>query len=142
MSAGLWRSLRRKSRKLRDRIVYLFWVFLKPKEASIMVSLKQIFLYIGQMSFHIRLSLNFICFLYIRLYIILLSTFSKLFARFVYIYFVTKKYNFSFLFLKFISLITRVAPIKLLTAIDRFHSRDRWPQWGGETLRNIWIRKS
>ena len=22
-------------------------------------------------------------------------------------------------------------------AIDRFHSRDRWPQWGGETIRNI-----
>ena len=21
--------------------------------------------------------------------------------------------------------------------IDRFHSRDRWPQWGGETIRNI-----
>jgi hypothetical protein len=42
------------------------------------------------MSFHIR-GINFICF-YIRLYIILLSwTFSKLFAR------------FSFLFLKFIS---------------------------------------
>jgi hypothetical protein len=76
-----------------------------------MVSLKQIFLYIGQMSFHIRLSLNFILFLYIRvirLYIILL-----LFARFVYIYFVAKKYNFSFLFLKFISLIIRMAPIKL-----------------------------
>jgi hypothetical protein len=84
-----------------------------------MVSLKQIFLYIGQMSFHIRLSLNFICFLYIRLYIILLSTFSKLFARFVYIYFVAKKYNFSFLFLKFISLIIRMAPIKLLRAIHR-----------------------
>jgi hypothetical protein len=61
------------------------------------------------MSFHIRLSLNFIWF-YIRLYIILLSTFSKLFARFVYIYFVAKKYNFSFLFLKFISLIIRMAP--------------------------------
>jgi hypothetical protein len=27
-------------------------------------------------------------------------------------------------------------------SIDRFHSRDRWPQWGGETIRNIWIRKS
>jgi hypothetical protein len=26
--------------------------------------------------------------------------------------------------------------------IDRFHPRDRWPQWGGETIRNIWIRKS
>ena len=22
-------------------------------------------------------------------------------------------------------------------SIDRFHSRDRWPQWGGETIRNI-----
>ena len=21
--------------------------------------------------------------------------------------------------------------------IDRFHSRDRWPQWCGETIRNI-----
>jgi hypothetical protein len=31
-------------------------------------------------------------------------------------------------------------PIKI--SIDRFHSRDRWPQWGGETIRNIWIRKS
>ena len=27
-------------------------------------------------------------------------------------------------------------------SIDRFHSRDRWPQWGGETIRNILIRKS
>ena len=68
-----------------------------------MVSLKYVFLYIGQMSFYIRRSLNIICF-YIRLYIILLSTFSKLFARYVYIYLVAKKYNFSFLFLKFISL--------------------------------------
>ena len=24
-----------------------------------------------------------------------------------------------------------------LLCIDRFHSRDRWPQWGGETIRNI-----
>ena len=24
-----------------------------------------------------------------------------------------------------------------ITSIDRFHSRDRWPQWGGETIRNI-----
>jgi hypothetical protein len=24
-----------------------------------------------------------------------------------------------------------------LYSIDRFHSRDRWPQWGGETIRNI-----
>jgi hypothetical protein len=24
-----------------------------------------------------------------------------------------------------------------LELIDRFHSRDRWPQWGGETIRNI-----
>jgi hypothetical protein len=23
------------------------------------------------------------------------------------------------------------------SSIDRFHSRDRWPQWGGETIRNI-----
>ena len=22
-------------------------------------------------------------------------------------------------------------------AIDRFHSRDWWPQWGGETIQNI-----
>ena len=22
-------------------------------------------------------------------------------------------------------------------SIDRFHSRDRWPQWAGETIRNI-----
>jgi hypothetical protein len=52
--------------------------------------------YIGQLSFHIR-RINFICF-YIRLYIILLLwTFSKLFAR------------FSFLFLKFISVINSSA---------------------------------
>ena len=25
----------------------------------------------------------------------------------------------------------------LYKTIDRFHSRDRWPQWGGETIRNI-----
>ena len=24
-----------------------------------------------------------------------------------------------------------------MSSIDRFHSRDRWPQWGGETIRNI-----
>jgi hypothetical protein len=23
------------------------------------------------------------------------------------------------------------------SGIDRFHSRDWWPQWGGETIRNI-----
>jgi exonuclease III len=23
------------------------------------------------------------------------------------------------------------------SVIDRFHSRDRWPQWGGETIRKI-----
>jgi hypothetical protein len=32
--------------------------------------------------------------------------------------------------------------LNLPTFIDRFHSRDRWPQWCGETIRNIWIRKS
>ena len=37
-----------------------------------MVSLKQIFQYIGQVSFDIRRSLSIICF-YIKLYIILLS---------------------------------------------------------------------
>jgi hypothetical protein len=25
----------------------------------------------------------------------------------------------------------------IIQLIDRFHSRDRWPQWGGETVRNI-----
>jgi hypothetical protein len=29
----------------------------------------------------------------------------------------------------------KTLPIKI--SIDRFHSRDRWPQWGGETIRNI-----
>jgi hypothetical protein len=29
------------------------------------------------------------------------------------------------------------ASVKASTTIDRFHSRDRWPQWGGETIRNI-----
>jgi hypothetical protein len=55
------------------------------------------FLYIDEMSFHIRRSLNFICF-YIKLYIILLSTFSKLFAR-LFTYFVAKNIIFLFCFL-------------------------------------------
>ena len=27
--------------------------------------------------------------------------------------------------------------ISMNIGIDRFHSRDRWPQWAGETIRNI-----
>ena len=36
----------------------------------------------------------------------------------------------------FINLLLAGAPVPQ-TSIDRFHSRDRWPQWGGETIRNI-----
>ena len=82
--------------------------------------------YLLVISYHSFINLCFGFVIYVHVLVII-----------VYSYILNKSQTLHGVIIIFIPYVLLIAKRHYPCLIDRFHSRDRWPQWGGETIRNI-----